>query len=433
MEPITVGIIGLIALFILLLIRMPVGLAMMAVGFVGFGVLNNWRAATSLMASEAFVNASNYNLMVIPLFVLMGNLASLSGMSSDLYRLAYALVGRWRGGLASATVVGCAGFAALSGSSLASAITMGQVALPEMRRYKYDDKLATGSIAAGGTLGILIPPSTGFVIYAILTEQSIGQLFIAGILPGILLTGLFVIAITLVTRARPEAGPAGPSTSRQEQGQALIQAIPIMVIALLTIGGIYGGIFTPVEAAGVGAFMALVVALLRKSLTLKSLNDALLNSVRTTAMAFLILIGAHVLTPFFALTHIPDALANLLLSFNLGPTGVLLFILLTYIVLGTFMEGLAMLVLTLPIVFPLITTLGFNPIWFGVVAVIVLEMGLISPPVGMNVYMVKSIAEDVPMGDIFRGILPFWVAMLICLLLLVLFPQIAMVLPNLMN
>jgi len=430
MGPTETGIIGILCLFILLAIRVPVAIAMIVVGFVGTGLLNNWSAAMSTLSGETFEIARFYELSVIPLFVLMGNLAAVSGMSRDLYDAAYAWVGNWRGGLASSTIVGCAGFAALSGSSIASAVTMGRVSLPEMRRYKYDDKLATGCIAAGGTLGILIPPSTGFVIYAILTEESIGRLFMAGVLPGILLTSLFMLTIYLLTRLEPAVGPAGPATDLHEKLSSLRRAGAIVAIVLVTIGGIYGGVFTPVEAAGVGAFLALIVALMRRSLSWAGLERVLLQTVRTTAMSFMILIGAHIFSPFLALTHIPGDLAELLIGLDIGPFGILAIILVAYVIMGTFLEGFAMLVLTLPIVFPLIVQLGFDPIWFGVVMVIVLEMGLISPPVGVNVFVVKGIAADVPMGRIFAGILPFWLAMGVCLAVLILFPQIALFLPN---
>ncbi len=427
-----IGIVGLLALFALLAIRMPVATSMIVVGFIGTWVLNGAPAALTTLSGETFAIATFFNLSVIPLFVLMGNLAGVSGMSRDLYDAAYAWVGHWRGGLASSTIVGCAGFAALSGSSLASAVTMGRVSLPQMRRFNYDDRLATGCIAAGGTLGILIPPSTGFVIYAILTEESIGRLFMAGVLPGIMLAGLFVLAIYVMTRLRPTLGPAGPAFSLQERLRALRQALPIVGIVAVTIGGIYGGIFTPVEAAGVGAFLALFMALVRRSLDLEKFKQVLLQTMRTTATSFLILIGAHIFIPFMALSGIPRDLAAFLIGLNLGDMGVLVVILAAYIVLGTFLEGFAILVLTLPIVFPLIVELGFNPIWFGVIMVIVLEMGLISPPVGVNVFVVKGIAEDVPMREIFVGILPFWLAMIVALAVLVVVPDIALVLPNTM-
>jgi tripartite ATP-independent transporter DctM subunit len=432
MTPTEVGVMGIIALFVLLAIRMPVGIVMMIIGAVGIGVLNSWPAAMATLGSEPFVIASNFELMIIPLFVLMGNLAGISGMSRDLYGAAYAWFGHWRGGLASATIAACAGFAALSGSSVASAVTMGRVALPEMRRYNYDNRLATGCIAAGGTLGILIPPSTGFVIYAILTEESIGRLFLAGILPGLLLTALFMAAIAIQTRFNPELGPPGPRISLAGKLRATGKAGAMIGIVVITIGGIYSGFFTAGEAAGVGAFLAFLLALARRSVNRESLTFVLLQTVRTTAFAFLILIGAHIFNPFLALTQIPADLAEALIGTNLPPHGILMILLVSFIILGTFLEGFAILVLTLPIVHPLIIQLGFDPIWFGVVMVIVLEMGLISPPVGVNVFVVKSIAEDVPMRQIFIGILPFWFAMGVCLAIVVAFPQIALLLPDTM-
>ena len=432
MSPTVIGILGLIALFVLLGLRMPVAIAMMVVGFVGTGVLDGWRVALSGLSDQPLTVATFFSLSVIPLLVLMGNLAGVSGMSRDLYAAAYAWVGGWRGGLASSTIVGCAGFAALSGPSLASAVTMGRVALPEMRRYNYSDRLATGCVAAGGTLGILIPPSTGFVIYAVLTEESIGRLFIAGILPGIMLTALFVVAITLITRVRPDYGPAGPRTTWVEKFAALGRAGPIAAIVLITIGGIYGGIFTPVEAAGVGAALALVMAVVRRSLDVARVRMVVLQTMRTTGTSFLILMGAFIFNPFIARTGIPGDLAALLVGLNIGDFGVLVIILVTFVVLGTFLEGLAMLVLMLPIVVSLIEQMGLSLVWFGVVMVIVLEMGLISPPVGVNVFVVKGIAEDVPMSDIFKGILPFWLAMGVALIILVAVPEIATILPNTM-
>jgi tripartite ATP-independent transporter DctM subunit len=427
-----IGIIGLLGLFTLLAIRTPVAIAMIIVGVIGTWVLNGWPASMSTLVDESFVIASTYELIVIPLFVLMGNFATLSGMSSDLYRAAYAWVGHWRGGLASATIASCAGFAALSGSSVASAVTMGRVALPEMRRYNYDNRLATGCIAAGGTLGILIPPSTGFVIYAILTEESIGRLFLAGVLPGILLTILFIISIYIQTRINPALGPAGPRTNLAGRVKSLVDAAAMFGIVAMVIGGIYGGIFTPTEAAGVGAFLAFLLALVRRKINYDSMSSVLLQTVRTSALCFLILIGAHIFNPFLALTQIPEDLAQLLVDLELPRFVIMLILMAAYIVLGTFLEGFAMLVLTLPIVHPLILALGYDPIWFGVVMVIVLEMGLISPPVGVNVFVVKGVAEDVPLRDIFAGIIPFWIAMAVCLGILLIFPQIALFLPNTM-
>jgi tripartite ATP-independent transporter DctM subunit len=428
----TIGLIGIAALFILLALRMPVGIVMMLIGGVGVWAINGSKAALATLGSEPFVIASNFELLIIPMFVLMGNLASISGMSRDLYGAAYAWFGHWRGGLACATIAACAGFAALSGSSVASAITMGRVALPEMRRYNYHQRLATGCIAAGGTLGILIPPSTGFVIYAILTEESIGRLFLAGVLPGLLLTFLFMLSIGIQCRVKPELGPPGPKMPMRQRIKATGQAGAMTGIIVVTIGGIYTGFFTAGEAAGVGAFLAFLLAIIRRSVNWSTMSDTLLQTVRTSAFAFLILIGAHVFNPFLALTQIPTTLSETLIGTNFAPLGILMILLVAFIVLGMFLEGFAILVLSLPIVHPLIIQLGYDPIWFGVVMVIVLEMGLISPPVGVNVFVVKSIAEDVPMSEIFIGIMPFWLAMVVCLGLLIAFPQIALFLPNTM-
>ena len=427
-----IGFIGLFALFGLLFLRVPVAMAMLVVGFFGTAAINGYTAALTALVTESFEISVTLTLTVIPLFVLMGNLAGVSGMSRDLFNAAYSWVGHWRGGLASATIAGCAGFAALSGSSIASAVTMGRVALPEMKRFKYGDSLATGAVAAGGTLGILIPPSTGLIIYAILTEQSIGRLFMAGIIPGILLTCLFLLAIAIVTKIKPEIGPVGPESSLVEKIKSLRRALAMVAIVVATIGGIYMGIFTPVEAAGVGALLAFCVALYRKSLDREKMTFVILQTLQTTATVFMILIGAPVFIPFMALTHIPADMVSFLVDLDVGKMGVSLLILAVYIVLGTFLEGLAMLVLTLSITFEVITQLGLSPIWFGIAVVIVLEMGLISPPVGVNVFVVKSVAQDVPMGTIFRGIWPFWLAMGVCLAILVAFPQIATFLPDTM-
>ena len=433
LSPAVSGYIGLVALFVLLALRMPVGIVLILVGGLGIASITGWQAAISMLSSEPFIIAGSVPLIIIPLFVLMGNLASLSGMSRDLYEAAYVWFGHRRGGLASATIAACAGFAALSGSSVASAVTMGRVALPEMKRFNYDPRLSTGCVAAGGTLGILIPPSTGFIVYAILTETSVGKLFLAGILPGILLALLFVLTVALITWINPELGPPGPYHDFRERLRSSTKAIPMVAIVVITIGGIYGGIFTVSEASGIGALLALLFCVYRRKLTLEGLKTALLSTVHTTAFVFLIVIGAHIFSPFLALSEIPQNLGAAVAELEMGRFGILAIILIGYVMLGTFLEGFAILVLTLPIVDPLIRSMGFDPIWFGVVMVIVLEMGLISPPVGVNVFVVKGIAKDVPMADIFRGILPFWLAMMVCLALLVLFPDIAMFLPNSMT
>lgn len=432
MNPLVVGSVGLAGFFLLMALRMPIALCMLIVGFLGIAAINGPAAALATLSNESFEIAGYIDLAVIPLFVFMGNMAGVSGMSRDLYEAAYAWVGHRRGGLAATTIVGCAGFSALSGSSFASAVTMGRVALPEMKRYRYDDSLATGCVAAGGTLGYLIPPSSGFVIYAVLTEQSIAKLFIAGILPGLLLTGLFLATIAIWTRLRPAVGPAGPRSDGKRRWATLRRAWVFVAIVAVTIGGLYGGVMTPEEAAGVGAFLTLLVALCRKSLDAAGLAAVILHTLRTTALTFMILIGAHIFIPFMALSTIPGQLVSLLTGLPLGPAGILAVVLAAYVVLGTFLEGIAMLVLTLPVVFPVMLHLGYDPIWFGVMIVIVLEMGLLSPPVGVNVFVVKGVAPEVPLATIFRGIWPFWWAMLLCLAILAVFPEIALVLPRAM-
>ena len=427
-----IGVTGMAILLVLLALRVPVAFAMFAVGFVGNSILNGPAAALSLAASESFTLASSAELVVVPLFILMGNVATETQMSRKLYDAAYAVIGSIRGGLASATVIGCGGFAALSGSSVASALTMGKVSLAEMDRFNYDPRLSTGVVAAGGTLGILIPPSTGFVIYAILAQESIGRLFLAGVLPGLLLLTMFVLTVSAMCYINPALGPAGPKTSLMQKLRALVEAAPILLVIVLTIGGIYGGIFSPVEAAAVGAGLVIVIGALMRKLTWRGLWNATRDSVVTTATVMLILISAHMINPFLALSHIPQAVGLFLDSLAMPPLVVLGLILASYLVLGCFLEGFAMLVLTMPIFFPVITQLGIDPIWFGVLVVLTLEMGLISPPVGVNVFIVKSVAANVPLSKIFVGVMPFWIAMLVTLALLVAFPQISLILPNTM-
>ncbi|ETW13775.1 TRAP dicarboxylate transporter subunit DctM [Roseivivax marinus] len=432
MSPELVGTVGLALLLGLLLMRVPVAFAMFAVGFCGIWLLNGLQAATGLLSSETFALASNSELIVVPLFILMGNVASVTGMSRKLYDAAYATIGQVRGGLASATVIGCGGFAALSGSSVASALTMGRTALSEMDRFAYSPRLSTGVVAAGGTLGILIPPSTGFVIYAILTEQSIGRLFMAGILPGILLLTAFLLTVSILCAIWPSMGPKGPSTTTSEKGRAFLGAVPILAVVFITIGGIYSGLFSPTEAAGVGAALVIVIGAVSGNLGPRAFWEAARSSIVTTASVMLILIAAHLINPFVALSHLPAEVSRVLVTLDLGLYGTLLLILAIYLVLGCFLEGLAMLVLTLPIFMPVVTDLGIDPIWFGVLVVLTLEMGLISPPVGINVFIVKSVARDVPLIDIFRGVMPFWFAMLVTLIILVAVPQLSLWLPGMM-
>jgi len=426
------GFTGIVALLILLVLRVPVAFAMFLVGFLGIWALNGWNGAMGLLSSETFTLASSSELVVVPLFILMGNIASTTGMSRQLYNAAYAVIGHIRGGLASATLLGCGGFAALSGSSVASALTMGKVSLSEMDRYGYDPRLSTGVVAAGGTLGILIPPSTGFVIFAILTEQSIGRLFLAGVFPGLLLLAIFVITVSIICWFRPEAGPPGLRRSLSEKLTAVTGALPILLVIASTIGGIYGGLFSPVEAAGVGAAFVIIYGIVTRSLSLSAFWQAARASVVTTATVMLILIAAHMVNPFLALSHVPSYVGEALIALDIPVLGTLVLMLLVYLVLGCFLEGFAMLVLTLPIFFPVVLQMGIDPIWFGVLVVLTLEMGLISPPVGINVFIVKSVAPKVALADIFRGVLPFWLAMLVTLGILIAFPQISLLLPNTM-
>ncbi|MBO6727716.1 MAG: TRAP transporter large permease [Rhizobiaceae bacterium] len=425
----TLALVGFGALFLLLFIRVPVGLAMMAVGAGGIWMIRP-PAALPVIATEIFGEAANYSLTILPLFILMGNLAGVSGMSRDLYSAAHAWFGHLKGGLASATIVGCAGFSALSGSSLAAALTMGRVSLPEMQRYRYDNGLATGAIAAGGTLGILIPPSAGFVVYAILTEESIGRLFMAGVLPGLLLTFLFIVAIWLTVLRNPEKAPQGADkVALAARWRALARAGWIIGIIVLTIGGIYAGVFSAIEAAGIGALLALLVTILRRALTWPNVKEVAASTLSSTGTVFLILFGAFVFKTF---TGVTTALTGWVGDLGLTGTQVVIAILLLFIVLGMFLDGFAILVLTVPLVQPILQATGVDLIWFGVLMVIALEMGLISPPVGINVFVVKGIADGVPLNTIFRGIWPFWFAMLLAVILVLMVPDIALLLPDTM-
>jgi len=430
MTEIAYGILGIGAMFALMVLRTPVAFAMLLTGFFGIWIVEGLRRATAILFTETYSSVANYNLIVVPMFVLLGNVASEAGFSRALYDAAHAWVGRFRGGLASASVIGCAAFSAVSGSSVATAVTIGKVALPEMKRLGYAPGLSTGAIAAGGTLGFLIPPSTGFVLYAILTEESIGRLFMAGILPGLLMTALFILAIWIVTLRNPEAGPPGEAVGWSESLRRLARALPLVSVILVSIGGIYLGAFTPVEASGIGAALVILIALASRALTARQFVKAVNDTVRTSAMLYMIVVGANVLNPFLALTDIPQALGQGLEALGLGPYGTLAVILLSYVVLGMFLDGLAMLVVTIPIYYPVILAAGFDPIWFGVIAVIVIEMGMITPPVGLNVFVVRGVAGDVALRTVFAGVIPFLVAMIATLFLIIAFPQIALTIPN---
>lgn len=430
MNPTIIGLLGIALLFLLMIFRTPVAFAMLLAGFFGMWAIEGLRTAGALILTETYSAVASETLIVVPMFVLLGNIASTAGFSRGLYDAAFAWVGHYRGGLASASVLGCAAFSAVSGSSVATAVTIGKVALPEMKRLGYADGLATGSVAAGGTLGFLIPPSTGFVLYAILTEQSIGRLFMAGILPGLLLMVLFMVTVWLIALRNPSLAPPGPNLPIRHRLRSLGRAGPLLAVMVLTIGGIYVGAFTPVEASGIGAALVILLALAARKLGWPGFVEAVMDTLKTTAMLYMIVIGANVLNPFFAVTQIPALLGTGLQDLGLGAYGTLIVIILAYVLMGMFMDGLSMLVISIPVVYPVITQAGFDPIWFGVVAVIVIEMGMITPPVGLNVFVVRGVAQDVPLATVFRGIVPFLLAMLLGLILIILVPQIALLIPN---
>ncbi len=429
----TTGIIGIIALVILLYSKMPVGFAMGFVGLIGFSHVVNFNAGVNLLARDVWDVFSSYNLTVIPLFVFMGQIAFFSGISRRLYDSAYVLLGHRRGGLAMTTVGACAGFSAICGSTNATAATMATVALPEMKRYGYDMGLATGTVAAAGSLGILIPPSVIFIVYGILTEQSIGKLFAAGILPGILLCFLFLITIHLRVMINPSLAPPGPRTGFREKFRSFAGVLETLILFALVMGGIFWGFFTPTEAAATGAFLILLIALVRGQLSWQGFAEAIADTTKISCMIMVIVTGATIFGHFMAITRIPYELAEYVGSLPLPRHAIMGMIILVYLAGGCFMDALAMIMLTIPIFFPVVQTLGFDPIWFGVVIVLITEMGVITPPVGVNVYVVYGVAKDVPLEKIFKGVFPMLLALLVCNVILILFPQIALFLPSLMK
>ncbi len=430
MSPEIIGILGIVLMFILLALGMYIGMAMALVGFLGLCVLVGWESGASILGMTPLAEGSSYTLSVIPLFVLMGQFAFTSGISTDIYKTVNVWMGRFRGGLAMATICACAGFAAVCGSSLATGATMGMVAIPEMDKYKYNQKLSTGCVAAGGTLGILIPPSIGFVIYGILTQESIGRLFMAGILPGILLALLFILTIYVQCLFDPKMGPRGEATTWKQKIRSLSGTWGILLLIFIVMGGLYLGIVTPTEAAGVGAFGSFAIALFKGKLSIRSLIQCLFDTGKTTAMIFLIIIGANIFSSFLGLARIPMGLADFIAGLDLPRMVILMAIVLIYVIMGCVMDCYAIMILTIPIIFPVIEALQFDPIWFGVLMVIVLEVGLITPPVGLNVFVLKAAAPNVPLTVIFRGVLPFLAAALLVIVIITIFPQIATFLPS---
>ncbi|MBW1944489.1 MAG: TRAP transporter large permease [Deltaproteobacteria bacterium] len=433
MSPTTVGLIGLGILLIVLFSRMPVGFVMALLGLIGFSYVVSWESGLSVMAKDFFGIFGSYSLTVVPLFIFMGQIAFHAGISRRLFDTAYTLFGSLPGGLGIATIGACAGFAAICGSTNASVATMTTVALPEMKRHKYGLSLSTGTIAAGGSLGVLIPPSVIFIVYGIATEQSIGQLFAAGILPGILLSVCFALTILIWVRLKPHTAPRGAKTTLKEKIFALSGIGETLILFFLVMGGLFVGFFTPTEAGAIGAGGAILIGIVRRKLSWKGFVQSVTESTRISCMVLVIVAGATVFGHFMAITRIPFMAAAWVGELPLPDYAIMAFIIFIYLIGGCFMDSLAMVLLTVPILYPLVTSLGFDPIWFGVIIVLVTEMGVITPPVGINVYVVSGIAKDIPLEVIFKGALPFLLAILTTVTLLMIFPQIALFLPNLMR
>jgi C4-dicarboxylate transporter, DctM subunit len=429
------GLVGLTLMMVLCALRIPISFAMAIVGFVGYAYMRdwNWAVAFAMTQTKLYETGRNYTLSVVPLFILMGNFVTRAGMSQELFHAAYAFIGHLRGGLAMATVWASAAFGGICGSSIATAATFAKVAYPSMKRFRYSDRLAAGVIAGGGTLGIMIPPSTIMVIYGVFTETNIGKLFAAGILPGIVGAILLCGAVRYMTWRDPASGPPGERSSWAVRLRALKDVWAVAALFLFVMGGIYAGMFTATEGAAMGAFGAMVFALARRALTWRTLYDALLESARTTAMLFMILIGALIFSEFINITTMPNDLKAWVTRFNLSPTMVVAAICAIYVVLGTAMEELSMILLTIPVFFPVIVHLGFDPVWFGIIIVCVVEIGLISPPVGMNMFVLRTLLPHVTTSTVFSGVIPFMVADIIRLAILVAFPWLALWLPSMMR
>ena len=424
---------GFVLLFVLMLLRVPIGIAMGLIGVAGFGLMGDFGPALKLLSQSPIRTATEAGFGVIPMFLLMGAIASASGMSRELFQAANSFLGHRRGGLGMATIAACAGFAAISGSSVATAATFSAIAYPEMRRHGYPQSFATGVVAAGGTLGAMIPPSLVLAVYGIITQQDIGRLYIAGIIPGILAASMYIMTITAIAIARPNYLPLGARSSWKERRYALRNVWAITLLFLLVIGGLYGGVFTATEAASMGAGGAFTIAVARRSLTRAQFVECLVKALRTTAAIFTILIGALLFGYFLTVTQTPQKVTQLLTGLGLGRYGILAIIMLMYLVLGCVMDAMAMIILTIPVVFPVVTALGFDPIWFGVIIVMTVELGLIHPPVGMNVFVIKSVVKDVKISTIFFGVIPFVITDLLRLVILISFPILATYLPDRMG
>jgi C4-dicarboxylate transporter DctM subunit len=426
----TEALLGFGAVFALALLRVPLAFAMGLVGFTGLGLMRGWPATAANAAQVIYESGFAYTLSVIPLFILMGNFVARAGLAQELFRAAYAFIGHLRGGLAHATILACAGFGAICGSSIATAATMSKVAYPSMKKLGYADYLSAGVIAAGGTLGIMIPPSTILVIYGIVTETNIGKLFAAGVLPGLLCAAMMMGAVAWITARDPASGPAGERTPWRERWRALRDIWGVVVLVVVVLGGIYGGVFTATEGAGIGASGAFFFALARRRLTWKLLFEVLVESARTTAMLFTILIAAMIFAAFVNFTTMPGDLRDWIAQLGLPPLAIVGAMMLIYVLLGTIMEELSMVLLTIPVFFPIVTQLGFDPVWFGVLIVFVVQIGLISPPVGMNLFVLNSLLKDVPLVQIFRGVWIFVAALVVALFIVLEFQPLATWLPG---
>jgi len=433
MDPIVVGVLGLFILIVFLFSGMPVGFSMAVIGIAGFSFLTSIEAGFILLAKDIFSTFSSYSLTVIPMFVFMGQITFSSGIASKLYVAAYGMLGRTRGGLAMATMLACAGFAAICGSTNATAASMGVISIPEMRRYKYNDALATGSVAAGGSLGILIPPSVVFIVYGTITSISIGKLFMAGIIPGVILTILFMVTIYILCKIHTNYGPPGEALPLKEKLMSFVGVGETVILFGLVIGGLFAGFFTPTEAGGIGASGALLVSLLRGGLTWKKFWSAVWGTLWISCMIMVIVAGAVVFGHFLAISRIPIELAAWVKDLPLPPFFIMGIIVLIYLLIGCFVDMLAVILLTVPIFFPVVIELGYDPIAFGVIIVLVGMMGTITPPVGINVYIVKGVTEGVPIEAIFKGAFPFLIAMLLVAIAVMAFPPLALFLPNLMK
>ncbi len=433
MDPIIVGVIGTVLVFLLLFLGMPIAFALMLVGFAGISYLASIEAALPIAARTVYEVSAYYPYTVIPLFIVMGGFAGSSGMTKDLYSAFDKWFRKLPGGLGIATIGACAGFAAVSGSSVATAATMGTVALPEMKRFNYHPRLATGTVAAGGTLGFLIPPSIGFIVYGMLTEQSIGKLLVAGMIPGLILAVAYMAIVVVWVKLNPSVAPVSPeAVSWREKFSALLGVWEPLAIFLVVMGGIYGGLFTPTEAGAMGATVLFLVAIIKRKLNRQNLVGALLEAVRISVMVLFLVAGANVFSYFLALSTIPMKVAGWAAALEVSPYLIHTIIIIIYLFLGCFLDAISMMVLTMPVIYPVILALGFNPIWFGVIAVLMMEAGLITPPMGLNIFTVAGVAKDVPIETIFRGVAPFLLSIFAIVILITIFPQLALFLPNMM-